>query len=68
MNRYLTTTAEDGCIEAWDAWPVDMDSGDVADFVWQFAESPKKAIAQHDQKLNQWRADIDAGRAEQATY
>ena len=68
MTRYLTTTSEDGCIEAWDNWPPGMTSGDVADFIWQFAESPEQAIAQHDEKIDQWQADIAAGRREKETY
>lgn len=67
-NRYLTTMTDDGCIEAWSAWPDDIDSGDVADFIWQFADTPEQAIAQHDAKLDEWRDDMDNGRTEKETY
>lgn len=41
---------------------------DWADYVWQFAESKEQAIAQHDAKLDEYQADINAGRAEKRTY
>jgi hypothetical protein len=68
INRYLTTTAEDGRIEAWTHWPKGVDSSDVADFIWQFAETPEQAIAQHDIKIDEWRDDIDNGKTAKETY
>lgn len=41
---------------------------DLADWVWQFAPDKATAIAQHETKLDLWRADLDAGRPERETY
>lgn len=40
----------------WDEW------------IWQEAPDPDTAIAQHETKLDEWRADLDEGRPEKFTY
>lgn len=38
------------------------------DYVWQFAPDKETAKAQHFDKVDAWRADLDAGRPEKETY
>lgn len=71
MKRYLTIENYDGSIAAYpesDTPPDWLKNLDVAEWVWQFAESVKHAISQHHEKHDQWAADMDAGRPEKNTY
>ena len=41
---------------------------DWYEYVWQYAKDGAEAISQHDEKMNQWKDDMDAGLPEKDTY
>jgi len=56
MNRYCTFTTWEDCtprILAQGHEEAQLPD-DIADWVWQFAESPEQAIAQHHDKVDEW--------------
>ena len=71
MQRFMTvetyagdiTVHPDGCDSA-----AIIAGADVAEWIWQVADTPEQATAQHYDKHDEWRDDIDAGRNEKDTY
>lgn len=70
MQRFMTVETYAGEITAYteENHKGKLDNADVAEWVWQFADTPEQAEAQHYDKHDEWRDDIDAGRDEKDTY
>lgn len=68
--RYLTTEPMDSldvsCFTEQDDCTAAM--ADAHCWVWQEADSPEQAIAQHMDKFEQWESDMNAGREIKHTY
>ena len=59
-QRFLTIdTYQNGTLAfaESDNWQAALGNDDVADWVWQFADSKEQAIAQHAVKHDEWEAD-----------
>ena len=71
-TRYLTIEMYDGTIVAHeqssDEWKAAQLDDGVADWVWQFAATKEQAIAQHQDKVDAWQADVDNGIHDKETY
>ena len=60
MTRFITMQSEDGMIQAFadnENWQQAQDAPYLADWVWQFADSKEQAIAQHEDKIDEWQND-----------
>lgn len=67
--RYLTTEPTNGEIAVFTE--ADNYKEAVADahcWIWQYAETPEQAIAQHIAKHEEWERDQNAGKPQKHTY
>ena len=70
-TRFITIETYRGGVTAYtenEDWRTAINDDDVAEWVWQFADNREQAVAQHDKKQDEGRADMDAGREQKDTY
>lgn len=71
LNRYITMDCLDGkgiiCYHEDEDWKYDQINR-AEEWVWQYAENPEQAIAQHEQKHDEWCDDQDNLREFKDTY
>ena len=69
--RFITIEQYGGEVTAYtenQEWRTALDDDNVADWIWQFADSPEQAVSQHYEKHDEWQADMEAGLEEKDTY
>ena len=68
MIKIVTARDCDGTIYAFFEGEEIPDLNEAEDYIWQLAESKESAISSHDEKLDQWVSDINAGRSTKDAY
>lgn len=72
MQRYVTFTTytdeDPKALTQAEFFDTSENDTDWCEWVWQYAPDKATAIAQHQTKMDEYEADVKAGRTEKHTY
>jgi hypothetical protein len=72
MNRYVTFTTytdeDPQVLTESEFFDTPKNDTDWCEWVWQYAPDRATALSQHQTKMDEYQADVEAGRTEKRTY